>query len=101
MGSALVLQAEAQVLLDAHMRIERVGLEHHRHAARRRQQMVAALAVDVDLAGAHLLEAGDHPQQRGLAAARRADEDRERAVVDREVDAVDDLERLEALADDP
>ena len=30
---------------------------------------------------------GDHPQQRGLAAARGADEDDELAVVDIEVDA--------------
>ena len=101
LGRAQVLEAEAQVLLDAHMRVERVGLEHHRHAARRRQQVVAALAVDVDLAGADLLEAGDHPQQRGLAAAGRADEDGEGAVVDREVDAVDHFERLEALPDVP
>ena len=99
LGSAQVLQAEAQVLLDVHVRVERVGLEHHRHAARRRQQVVAALAVDVDLAGGDLLEAGDHAQQRGLAAAGRADEDGEGAVVDGEVDAVDDFERLEALPD--
>ena len=98
-GEPLVLEAEAEVLLDAHVRVERVGLEHHRHAAGRGQQVVAARAVDADLAGGHLLEPGDHPQQRGLAAARGADEDGERAVVDGEVDAVDDLERLEALAD--
>ena len=46
LGEALVLEAEAQVLLDAHVRVERVGLEDHRHAARRRQQVVAAGAVD-------------------------------------------------------
>ena len=33
-----------------------------------------------------VLEAGDQPQQRGLAAARRADEDDELAVLDVEVD---------------
>ena len=63
--------------------------------------MVAALAVDVDLAGADLFEPGDHPQQGGLAAARRADEDGEGAFVDRKVDAVDHFERLEALPDIP
>ena len=36
----------------------------------------------------HLLEAGDHPQQRRLAAARRADEHDELAVEDREIDVV-------------
>ena len=46
----------------------------------------------MDLAGGDLLEAGDHAEQRGLAAAGGADEDGEGAVVDGEVDAVDDLE---------
>ena len=63
--------------------------------------MVAARAVDVDLAGADFLQPRHHPQQRGLAAARRADEDGEGAVLDGEVDAVDDFQRLEALADAP
>ena len=88
----LVLEAEAQVLVDAHVRVERVGLEHHGHAARRRHQMVAARAVDIDLAVADVLEAGDHAQQRRLAAAGGADEDGEGAVIDLEVDAVDDLD---------
>ena len=34
-------------------------------------------------------QAGDHAQQRRLAAARRADEDDELALLDREVDALD------------
>ena len=37
------------------------------------------------LAGGDLLEPGDHPQQGGLAAARRADEHEELAVGDLEV----------------
>ena len=45
--------------------------------------VVDALAVDLDVALGDRLEAGDHPEQRRLAAARRADEDRELAVVDR------------------
>src|SRR4051794_29580104 len=49
------------------------------------------------LAGRHLLEARHHPQQSGLAAARGADEDGERAVLDGEVDAVDHFHLLEAL----
>ena len=48
-----------------------------------------------------LLEPGHHAQQRGLAAAGGADEDGEGAVLDGEVDAMDHLERLEALADAP
>ena len=92
-------QAEAEVLAHAHVRIEGIGLEDHRHAARRRDEMVAAHAVEMDLAVADLLEPGDHAEQRRLPAAGRADEDGERAVVDGKIDAVDDLDRLEALAD--
>ena len=48
-----------------------------------------------------LLQAGDHAQQRGLAAAGRADEDDELAVVDLQVDAVDHARGAEVLADLP
>ena len=46
----------------------------------------------------HVLEAGDHPQQRRLAAAGRADEDEELAVGDLERDVVDGRHRAERLA---
>ena len=53
----------------------------------------------IDLAGRDRLQPGDHPEQRGLAAAGRADEDDELAVLDVKVDAVDDLDGAEALDD--
>ena len=68
------------------MRVERIGLEHHGELALGRRLVGDVAAVDDDLAAAGVLEAGDQPQQRGLAAARRADEDDELAVVDVEVD---------------
>ena len=43
-----------------------------------------------DRAAGGVLEPGDQPQQRGLAAARGADEDDELAVLDVEVDVRDD-----------
>ena len=92
-------QAEAQVLLDRHVRIERVGLEHHGDAAVGRLDIVHHLAADGDLAAADVLQPGDHPEQRRLSAARRADEDDELAVGDVEVGAMDDLEGAEALDD--
>ena len=46
-----------------------------------------------------VLEAGDHPKERRLPAARGTYEHGERAGFDREVDAVDDLDGLETLAD--
>ena len=83
-----------------HVRVERVGLEHHGEPALGRGHLVDRLAVDAARSPPVIcLEPGDHAQQRGLAAAGRADEDHELAVVDLEVDAVDDLDRAEALDD--
>ena len=47
------------------------------------------LLADRDLAGGDLLEPGDHPQDRRLAAARGADEHHELAVADLQRDVVD------------
>ena len=79
LGNLMANEAEAQILAHAHMRIERVGLEHHRHAARRRQQMIAALAVEQDLASGDVLKARDHSEQSRFSASGGADEDREGA----------------------
>ena len=40
------LQAEGHVVVDGHVRVERVGLEHHRDAALGRRQVVDDLAAD-------------------------------------------------------
>ena len=46
------------------------------------------VAPDEHVATGRLLEAGDHPQQRGLPRARGAEEDQELAVARDEVDRV-------------
>ena len=51
-----------------------------------------------DAAGGRVLEPGDHPQRRGLAAPGRAEQREELAVGDVEVDVVDRDHRLGALA---
>src|ERR1700729_1809130 len=48
---SLLLQAEADVLLHAHVREERVGLEHHVDRAFVRRDGAHVRAVDIDLAG--------------------------------------------------
>ena len=83
------------------MRIERIGLEHHREAALGRRHVDDVRAVDQDLPAGDVLEPGDQAQQRGLAAAGRADEDDELAVLDLEVDVLDDVDRPEGFADVP
>ena len=59
--------------------------------------VVDHLAVDGKFAAGRLFEPGDHPQQRRLAAAGRADEDDELAVGDLQIDAVEDVDRAERL----
>ena len=63
------LQAERHVVEHAHVRIERIVLEHHGDVAVTRRHIVHDVAADPDFAIGDLLEAGDHAQRRGLAAA--------------------------------
>ena len=60
---------------------------------------VTSRAVEQDPAGGRQLEAGDHPQGRGLARAGRAEHREELAVADVEVDAVDRDDVAIALLD--
>ena len=96
---ALAAQAVADVGRHVHVREEGVGLEHHvdRPAVRRHAGHV--LAVDQDAARVGRLEARDHAQQRGLAAARAAQEGEQLAAPDVEIDAIDRGDRAEALGD--
>ena len=91
------LEREAHVLAHGHVRVERVVLEDHRDVAVLRRLVVDLLAADRQLAGGDVLEPGDHPQRRRLAAARGADEDHELAVLDREVHLLD---RFKAVRED-
>ena len=54
-----------------------------------RRQLGDVYAADVDGPCAHLLESGDHSQERRLAAARRPYEDHELAVANLEADVID------------
>ena len=73
-------------------------LEHHAEAAVARLEVVDHAAVDADFAGGRILEAGDHAQRRGLAAAGRADEDDEFAVLDGEAQVLYRFHRAERLS---
>ena len=80
----LDLERVAHVVAHAEMRIERVLLEDERDIAILRLQPDDALAVDPDVAVIRLLETGEHPQRRRLAATARAEQDEQLAVVRRE-----------------
>ena len=86
------LQAEGDVVVDRHVRVERVGLEHHRHTPVGRFQVSHVPAADADLALGDVFEPGDGTEQRGFSAAGRADEDHELAVLDVQLDVVQDLD---------
>ncbi|EGE58054.1 hypothetical protein RHECNPAF_35000108 [Rhizobium etli CNPAF512] len=84
------LQGVADILGDCHMRIEGVILEHHGAAALARLHLVDDASVNGDFTAGDFLEAGDHAQERGLAAAGWAEDDDEFAGLDLQVDAVND-----------
>src|SRR5581483_5568479 len=100
LGHAAIAQAIGHVVVDAHMRVERVILEYHRNVAVGRLDLVDDAAADIDLARGDGLEPGDHPEQRRLAAAGGADQHAELAVGDIDIDAFDRFEAVRiGLAD--
>src|SRR5687768_7595458 len=82
------------------MRIEGIVLEHHGDVPVAGAQIGDILAADGDASRGQGLEPGGAAQQRGLAAARGADEHHELAVPDLEIDArQSQCPVAEALAD--
>jgi len=86
---AAVAQPIGHVVVNAHVRIERVVLEDHGDVALGRFDPVDDAAADLDLARGDGLEPGHHPQQGRFAAPRGSDQHAELTVADREVDAFD------------
>ena len=76
-------------------------MEDHGDAALGRRQLGHVAAADEDRAGGDILQTGDKPEQRGLAAAGRPDKDAELAVGDRQVDGLDDVNLAKGLVDLP
>ncbi|MCY1355821.1 hypothetical protein D9M69_422570 [compost metagenome] len=93
---ALRLQPERDVVPDAAPRVQRGILEHH---DARGIGVGDGRAVLQDLARRGLVQAGDEPQQRGLAAAAGAEQGDEFTGRDAEVDIVEDLQALVAMAE--
>ncbi len=92
--AALHLQAEADVLGDAHVREQRITLEHRVDRAAERRQAFHAFAIEADAAGAGLFETGDEAEEGGLAAAGRAEEGEEFVGVDIQGHIVKGLQAL-------
>ena len=95
-ADAADLERELDVRLHGLVRVQRVALEDHRHVALLRRDVVDPPVADVHVAARRVLQAGDHPQQRALAAARRPEEDHELVVGDVERHVVDRVHRVRA-----
>jgi hypothetical protein len=82
------------------VRVKGVVLEYDRDIAVLRRDAVHHAAADPDLALGRVLEPGDDPQRRGLAAARGPDQDEQLPVHHLEVHPADRVAVLflEALA---
>ena len=95
------LRPKATLSRHGEEREQRVGLEDRvdRPLVRWHRREVAA--VEQDLAGVGVLEPGDHPQRRGLAAAGRPEQREELAGLDLEVEAVDGTDVVVVLDETP
>src|SRR3954471_5538898 len=94
-------QCKRDIVGDAHMRPQCIGLKHHADSPLLRRQCKAGDAHDLvrqpDRAGIRFLEARHQAQQRGLAAAGRPQEREELTVRDRQRDILDGARRAELL----
>ena len=97
LGDAFAPQPVADIRRHIHVREEGVGLEHHVDRSQVRRNAGHVLAVDLDAAGIGRLQPGQQAEQRGLAAARAAQQGEQLAAGDLEIDIVDGDDGAEAL----
>ena len=82
-GFFAIFSGNATLRATRHVREQRVALEHGVHRTLFRRLVGEVLAVEPDAARVGRIEAGDHAQQRGLAAAGGAEQREEFARLDR------------------
>ena len=82
-------QTERQIVAHRHVRVQRIGLEHHGDVAAFRRHPVHDRIINAERAGCDRFQARDHSQCRRLAAARRPEQDHEFAIFDAQRDIVD------------
>src|SRR5438876_4141628 len=99
LGHATQLQTEGDVVIHAHVRVERVVLEDHGDVAILWRNVVHHALADADVSGRLLLEASEHPECGRLPAPGGSDQDEELRVAHGEVQVVHCDELAEALGD--
>ena len=82
LGDLLELQGEGHIFKHGHVRIQCIVLENHCNVSVLGRNVVDQTVADVQFALGDLLEAGDHTQGRGLAAAGRADQNDKFTILD-------------------
>ncbi len=80
-------ERDGDVLVRRHVRVERVALEDHGDVAGPRIEIRDPLAADEDVARVGVLQSGDQPEQRRLAASGGPEHGQRLAVVHRARDA--------------
>jgi hypothetical protein len=90
-------QPEGDVVVHAHVGVQRVVLEHHRDVAVARRDIVHAPLADVNLACGGVFQPRQHAQRGRLAAARRSHQHHKLAWLDVQRQVVDRRHRAEAL----
>ncbi len=81
------------------MRVERIGLEYHRHIALARRHTVHQRAGNAHVTGRDALQAGERAQKRGLAAAGWSHKGDKGALLDGKVDVLQGMESAVIFVD--
>ena len=89
LGNVPDLQREGEVLVDGHVREQRIVLEHHADSALVRRHIVDRLVLEEDLAVGGGLKARQHHERGGLAGAGRPQHGQELALGDVQVEVLD------------
>ena len=98
LGDLLAAKAEGDVVTDAQVGEQRIALKHRVRRALVGREADHVLAVDQNPPRGRLLEAGDHPQGRRLAAAARAEQGEELPLADVQVEIAHRDQVAEVLA---
>ena len=98
-GQARLHKTKAHIARHAHMRKQRIGLEHHVHRPAMRLDLRHILAIDENAPLVGRLEPGDESHERGLAAARRAEQRKELTCGDFQRHRINSRHRAIALGD--
>ena len=91
LGHLAQLQTKCDVLINGHVRIQRIVLEYHRNIAILRRNIIDHAITDAQLAAGNLLQTRDHAQRGRFTTARRADQNDKFLVLNLQIQIRDGL----------